>query len=136
MCALPVSGQPPTVIFCVQDATHAADRAPQERLGMQQRPEAHCQATLAAVGHVRTVTAGDEGMVGWPNPRLNHLLFLYISMVKVIGEFKDTRPRRQASHQRDATCAGSRWQGKRETGGSRQPRSLNSGAGDQARRRK
>jgi len=34
MCGFPVSGQPPTVIFCVQDATRAADRTPQQRLGM------------------------------------------------------------------------------------------------------
>jgi hypothetical protein len=34
MCAFPVSGQPPTIIFCVQDATRAADRTPQQRRGM------------------------------------------------------------------------------------------------------
>jgi hypothetical protein len=39
---------------------------------MEQRPEAHGQAALAAVGGVRTV-AGGKGMPGWPNPRLNHL---------------------------------------------------------------
>jgi hypothetical protein len=67
-----VSGQPPTIIFCVQGAIRAADRTPQQRRGMQQRPEAHGQATLAAVGRFRTV-ADDKGMPGWPNPRLNHL---------------------------------------------------------------
>jgi hypothetical protein len=49
MCGFLVSGQPPTVIFCVQGAIRAADRTPQQRLGVQQRPEAHCQAALAAV---------------------------------------------------------------------------------------
>jgi hypothetical protein len=34
MCGFEVSGQPPTVIFCVQDATRAADRTLQQRLGM------------------------------------------------------------------------------------------------------
>jgi hypothetical protein len=34
VCAFPTSGQPPTVIFCVQGTTRAADRAPQQRLGM------------------------------------------------------------------------------------------------------
>src|SRR5258708_40233460 len=34
MCAFPVSGQPPTIIFCVQGATRAADRTPQQRRGM------------------------------------------------------------------------------------------------------
>jgi hypothetical protein len=34
MCGFPASGQPPTVIFCVQDATRAADRTLQQRLGM------------------------------------------------------------------------------------------------------
>jgi hypothetical protein len=29
-----MSGQPPTVIFCVQATTRAADRTPQQRLGM------------------------------------------------------------------------------------------------------
>jgi hypothetical protein len=34
MSAFPASGQPPTVIFCVQGTTRAADRTPQQRLGM------------------------------------------------------------------------------------------------------
>jgi hypothetical protein len=34
MCAFPVSGQPPTVIFRIQGTTRAADRTPQQRLGM------------------------------------------------------------------------------------------------------
>ena len=34
MCASPVSGQPPTVIFCVRATTRAADRTLQQRLGM------------------------------------------------------------------------------------------------------
>jgi hypothetical protein len=72
MCAFPVSGQPPTIIFCGQGATRSADRTPQQRGGMEQRPEAHGQAALAAAGGVRTV-AGGKGMPGWPNPRLNHL---------------------------------------------------------------
>jgi hypothetical protein len=72
MCASPVSDQPRTIIFCVQGATRAADRTPQQRRGVEQRPEAHGQATLAAVGRARTV-AGSKGMLGWPNPRLNHL---------------------------------------------------------------
>ena len=81
MCALPVSGQPPTVIFCVQAATRAVDRAFQQRLGMQQRPEPHCQAALAAAGRVRAV-AGGKATPGRPEPRPNHLLFLYLSMVE------------------------------------------------------
>jgi hypothetical protein len=72
MCAFPASGQPPTVIFCVQGTIRAADRTPQQRLGMQQRPQAHCQAALAPVGRVRV--NGANGMPGWPDPRLNHLL--------------------------------------------------------------
>jgi hypothetical protein len=62
MCAFPASGQPPTVIFCVQDTTRAADQTPQQRLGMEQRPQAHGQATLAPVGCVRVNGAG--GMLG------------------------------------------------------------------------
>jgi hypothetical protein len=81
MCAFSVSGQPPTVVFCVQGTTRAADRTPQQRLGMQQRPEAHGQAAPVA-GRVRAV-AGGKGMPGWPNLRLNHLFFLYVSMVKI-----------------------------------------------------
>jgi hypothetical protein len=69
------------IIFCVQGATRAADRTPQQRRGMEQRPEAHSQATLVAVDRVRTV-AGGKGMPGWPNPRLNHL-FPYVLMVKI-----------------------------------------------------
>jgi hypothetical protein len=34
MCGFSVSGQPPTVIFCVHGATRAADRTLQQRLGM------------------------------------------------------------------------------------------------------
>jgi hypothetical protein len=34
MCGFSVSGQPPTVIFCVHGATRTADRASQQRLGM------------------------------------------------------------------------------------------------------
>jgi hypothetical protein len=34
MCAFPASGQPPTVIFCVQDTTRPGDQTPQQRLGM------------------------------------------------------------------------------------------------------
>jgi hypothetical protein len=34
MCGFPVSGHPPTVIFFVQGATRAADRASQQRLGV------------------------------------------------------------------------------------------------------
>jgi hypothetical protein len=34
MCAIPASGQPPTVIFCVQGITRAVGRTPQQRLGM------------------------------------------------------------------------------------------------------
>jgi hypothetical protein len=34
MYAFPVSGQPPTIIFYVQGKTRAADRTPQQRLGM------------------------------------------------------------------------------------------------------
>jgi hypothetical protein len=75
MCAFSVSGQPPTIIFCVQGATRAADRTPHQRRGMEQRPEAHGQATLAAVGRIRTV-AGGKSMPGRPNPRLNHLFSL------------------------------------------------------------
>jgi hypothetical protein len=77
MCAFPASGQPPTVIFRVQGTTRAADRTPQQRLGMQQRPKAHGQAALAPAGRVRVNCAicvnGATGMPGWPNPRLNHL---------------------------------------------------------------
>jgi hypothetical protein len=72
MCGFLVSGQPPTVIFCVQGAIRAADRTPQQRRGVQQRPEAHGQAALVAVGRVRTV-AGGKGMPGWPDLRLSHL---------------------------------------------------------------
>jgi hypothetical protein len=72
MCRIPVSAQPQAVIFCVQGATRAADRTPQQRLGMKQRPQAHCQATLDAAGRVRTV-ANRKGMPRWPNARLSHL---------------------------------------------------------------
>jgi hypothetical protein len=34
MCTFPVSGQPPTVIFCAYGITGAADRTTQQRLGM------------------------------------------------------------------------------------------------------
>jgi hypothetical protein len=34
ICGSPVSGQPPAVIFCVQAASRAADRTPQQRLGV------------------------------------------------------------------------------------------------------
>jgi len=71
ICAFLVSGQPPTVIFCVQGTTRAADLAPQQRLGMQQRPEAHCQMALAPAR--RVCVNGANGMPGWPNPRVNHL---------------------------------------------------------------
>jgi hypothetical protein len=73
MSGFPVSGQPPTVIFFGQDAIRAADRTLQQRLGMQQRPEAHCQAALAFAGRVRTVAAR-KCMPGWPKLCLNHLL--------------------------------------------------------------
>jgi hypothetical protein len=68
---LPVRGQPPPVIFCVQGTTCAADRAPQQRLGMQQRPEAQGQAARAAAG--RAIAAG-KGMPGGPELCLNHLI--------------------------------------------------------------
>jgi hypothetical protein len=71
MCGFPVSGQPPAVIFCVHGATRAADRTLQQRLGMEQRPEALCQATLAS-GRVRAV-AGGKDMPDWPDLRLSHL---------------------------------------------------------------
>jgi hypothetical protein len=73
MCTFPVSGQPPAIIFCAQGITGAADRTTQQRLRMQQRPEAHCHATLAAADRVRAVARG-MAMPGWPEPRLNHLL--------------------------------------------------------------
>jgi len=72
MCGFPVSGQPPAVIFCVHGATRAADRTLQQRLGVQQRPEALCQAAPAAAGRVRTV-AGGKDMPGRPDPRYSHL---------------------------------------------------------------
>jgi hypothetical protein len=84
MCAFPVSGQPPTVIFCVRSITRAADRTPQQRLGMQQRPEARCQAALAAVGRGRAV-AGAGGMPGWPDPRLNHLFSFTCQWRRFVG---------------------------------------------------
>jgi hypothetical protein len=34
MSAFPASGQPPAVIFCVQEITRPAGRTPQQRLGM------------------------------------------------------------------------------------------------------
>jgi hypothetical protein len=74
MCAFLSGGQPPAVIFCVQDITRAADRTPQQRLGMEQRPEAHGQAALAPAGRVRV--NGASGMPGWPDPRLSHLFSL------------------------------------------------------------
>jgi hypothetical protein len=75
MCAFPASGKPPTVIFCVQGTTRAADRTPQQRLGMQQRPEARRQAAPAAVGRGRAVPGGKD-MPGLRNLRLNHLFSL------------------------------------------------------------
>jgi len=44
-------------------------------LGMQQRPEPHCQAAFAGIGCARAVTDGN-GMPGSPNPRVNHLFSL------------------------------------------------------------
>jgi hypothetical protein len=73
MCTFPVSGQPPTVIFCAQDITGAADRTTQQRLGVQQRPEAHGHATLAHGDRVCAVASG-QAMPDWPEPRLDHLL--------------------------------------------------------------
>lgn len=73
MYAFPASGQPPTVIFCVQGITRDADRTPQQRLGMKRRPQAHCQATLAPADRVRV--NGANGMPNRPDPRLNHLFF-------------------------------------------------------------
>jgi hypothetical protein len=72
MGAFPASGQPLTVIFYVQSTARAANRAPQQGLCMQQRPEPHSQAALAAVGRAHAVTDGN-GMPGSPDPRLNHL---------------------------------------------------------------
>jgi hypothetical protein len=45
---------------------------------MQQRPEPHCQAALAAVGGAYTV-AGGNGMPRSPNLRLNHLFPLSVN---------------------------------------------------------
>jgi hypothetical protein len=45
---------------------------------MQQRPEPHCQAALAAVGCAPAVADGN-GMLGSPNPRLNHLFSLSVN---------------------------------------------------------
>jgi hypothetical protein len=103
MVAFPVSGQPPTVIFGGQGATRAADRTPQQRLGMEQRPEAHGQAALATAGRARTAI-GRKGMPGWPDIRLGHLFPL--RQVALIG----------------IRCAARHPQpGKREIGVSRRP---------------
>ena len=71
ICAFPASSQPPTVILAARSTTRAADRAPQQGLGMQQRPEPYCQAAHAAVGRARAVVDGN-GLWSFPNPRLNH----------------------------------------------------------------
>jgi hypothetical protein len=72
ICAFPASSQPPTVIFYVRSTTRAADRAPQQGLGVQQCPEPHCQAAHAPVGRSRAVADGN-GIWSLPNLRLNHL---------------------------------------------------------------
>jgi hypothetical protein len=73
ICAFPASSQPPTVIFYVRSTTtRAANRAPQQGLGVQQCPEPHCQAAHAAVGRARAVADGN-GIWSLPNLRLNHL---------------------------------------------------------------
>jgi hypothetical protein len=71
MGAFPASGQSPAVIFCVQGIIRAADQTPQQRLGMQHRPEVSSRATLAPADRVRV--NGASGMPGWPDPRLTHL---------------------------------------------------------------
>jgi hypothetical protein len=96
MCAFPVSGQPPTVIFCVHGATRAADRTLQQRLGMEQRPEAHCQAALPTAGRARTVIGG-KGMPGWPNIRLSHLF-------SFTGQWVSSQPGLRIREGRDQAC--------------------------------
>jgi hypothetical protein len=73
------------IIFCGQGTTSVANRALQQRLGMQQRPEAHCQAALAAAGRVRAV-GGGKGMLCRPELRLNHRSSFTCQMVKISGE--------------------------------------------------
>lgn len=48
------------------------------------------------------VVNGVDSTPSRPDPRLNHLFFRYVSMVKIAGEFRDTQPQRQASPHRDA----------------------------------
>jgi hypothetical protein len=81
------------VIFYAGSTIRAADRAPQQGLGMQQRPEPHCQAAHAAAGRARAV-AGGNGIWSSPGPCLNHLssFICYLSMVKIAGEFRARSP--------------------------------------------
>jgi hypothetical protein len=102
MCAFPASGQPPTVIFYIRSTARAVNRAPQQGLGVQQRPEPHCQAAVSAVGCARAVADGN-GIPGSRNLRLNHLFPLSVNG-EVFGEFRDTQPLRQASCHRNAMC--------------------------------
>src|ERR1051326_1367178 len=89
LCAFPAGGQPPPVIFWVQGLISPVGRAPQRRLGVQQRPQAHGQAVLARAGCIRA--GGVGGMPGWPGPCLGHLLSLTWQWGTVAGGSRDGR---------------------------------------------
>jgi hypothetical protein len=136
MCSFPASGQPPTVIFYVQSTARAANRPPQQGLGMQQRPEPHSQAALAAAGCAHAVADGN-GMPGSPNPRLNHLFPLSVNGLIFLAN-SGTRSHTAGELSQGCDVPPSiRRHGNREDAAARQPRALElRGAGDQARRRK